>query len=457
MDNFDINKLDTLSLEEMRHILMAEMERDKLLVKENHFVLFRYEVAEGALVLLYADKEQRLVHRVVNDYSHQTKDELFDDEEFYKVRAIFGKIIKEPDYPKNGVERFRLRTGVEVVTEYSCVLDDDGKVVSVIGQYMSLLQTRDDLQDTFRRLNRDAAVVDALQHSYESMIRVDLSDQSFEVLSGTPEVMQASKACKTFMDLGKLFCHYFILPEYQPGFMQFIDDINVQERLQANKVLVFEYQTRNIGFCRARVVPSIINSNGEVIEALFTTERTIERKDEIAILRIAATTDSLTGLYNRFAGDKAISKNLELAEGGIYAIFDCDHFKSINDNLGHPVGDKCLIEVSHALRDTYPHEVIVRLGGDEFVLYVISKDLIEKTNREGFKALLSPLHERLAQIEIPEMKGKSPKMSCGVVAIPAGMKCELQYVYNRADKLLYVAKQAHNGLFKGVFLKEENK
>lgn len=457
MDIFDINKLESLSLEEMRHILVAEMERDKLLVTENHFVLFRYEVAEDALVLLFEDKDKQMVHKVYENYSKQPVSELFGTEQYYLVRSAFGSIVNDPEYPKSGVKELKLNNGTTVKGEYTCVFDDNGKVVSIIGQYMNVFQTREDLQDTFRRLNREVAVVDALQHSYETMIRIDMSDFSFEVLAGTPEVIQASKSCRSVMELGKLFCHYYVETAYQPSFMQFIDDMTVQERLQSNKVLVFEYMTKNIGFCRARVVPSIINSNGEVIEALFTTERSVEHKDEIAILRIAATTDALTGLYNRFAGDKAISQNLELAEGGVYAIFDCDHFKSINDNLGHPVGDKCLIEVSRALKDTYPHEIVVRLGGDEFVLFVVSKDLIEKTCSDGFKALLSPLHERLAQINIKEMRGKHPTMSAGVVAIPAGMKCELQDVYNRADRLLYVAKQAHNGLFKGVFLKEENK
>lgn len=453
-NTFDIDKIEALNFDEMRHMLEAEMERDKLLVKENHFVLFRYEVAEDALVLLFEDKDKHLVHQVYENYSTQPVAELFGLEQYYLICSTFNSIVNDPKYPKSGVKELKLNNGITVKGEYTCVFDNNGKVVSIIGQYMNVFQTRDDLQDTFKRLNREAAVVDALQHSYETMIRIDLRDLSFEILAGTPEVMQAAKSCSNVMELGKLFCHYYVETAYQSSFIQFVDDMTVQERLQSNKVLVFEYMTKNIGFCRARVVPSIINSNGEVIEALFTTERSVEHKDEIAILRIAATTDSLTGLYNRFAGDKAISQNLEEAEGGIYAIFDCDHFKSINDNLGHPVGDKCLIEVSRALRDTYPYEIVVRLGGDEFVLFVVSKDLVEKTRQEGFESLLNPLQERLAQIDIPELKGKSPTMSAGVVAIPAGMKCELQDIYNRADRLLYVAKNAHNGQFRGAFLKD---
>lgn len=457
MNTFDINRLETLTQDEMRHILMAEMERDKLLVAENHFVLFRYEVAEDALVLLFENKDKKMVHQVYENYSKQPVLELFGEEQYYRICAAFNGIAHDPKYPKSGVKELKLNDGTTVKGEYTCVFDDNGKVVSIIGQYMNTFQTREDLQDTFKMLNKEAAIIDALQHSYETMIRIDMSDLSFEILAGTPEVIQASKSCSDVMELGKLFCHFYVETAYQPSFMQFIDDLTAQERLQSNKVLVFEYMTKNIGFCRARVVPSNINSNGEVTEALFTTERSVEHKDEIAILRIAATTDSLTGLFNRYAGDKAISQNLELAEGGVYAIFDCDHFKSINDNLGHPVGDKCLIEVSRALRETYPHEIIVRLGGDEFVLFVVSKDLIEKTHSDGFKALLSPLHERLKQINIKELKGKSPTMSSGVVVIPSGMKCELQNVYNRADRLLYMAKQAHNGQFRGAFLKNDKK
>lgn len=452
MNIFNIDKIDTLSLVDMRHILQAEVERAKLLVKQNHFVLFRYEVAEDALILLYNDKNKEIVHRVIEHYSRQTSDYLFNDEELYRVRATFSNIINDPKYPKTGVEEFTLKTGVQIVTEYTCVYDFCGHVESVIGQYMNKFQTRDDLQDTFRMLNAQVAINDVLHRAFESLIKINLKDYSFEIIKGSPEILSAQRACKNAVELGDIFCRHFVEPEYHKGFMEFIDDIDIQERLQTNQFLIFEYKTKNIGICRARIVPGLMDSKGDVCDILFTTERVPEHTDEIAVLRIAATTDPLTGLLNRRAGDAAIAENLKQAQGGVYMMFDCDHFKSINDNLGHPVGDKYLVEVAKALKDVYANEVVVRLGGDEFVVYVSTRDMFSKVIFEGAEALLSPLFKRLSQIVIKEMNGKTPSMSAGVVIIPAGAEYSVEEIYPIADKKLYEAKITHNGRISSVTL-----
>lgn len=91
--------------------------------------------------------------------------------------------------------------------------------------------------------------------------------------------------------------------------------------------------------------------------------------------------DILTGLYNRrYFMDYMESLNERLAVNHKTAcmfLIDLDHFKTINDSLGHDIGDKLLIEVSERLRlyvkDTH---IVARLGGDEFIL--ISKESSEK-------------------------------------------------------------------------------
>jgi diguanylate cyclase (GGDEF)-like protein len=90
--------------------------------------------------------------------------------------------------------------------------------------------------------------------------------------------------------------------------------------------------------------------------------------------------DILTGLYNRrYFMEYMESLNERLAVNHKTAcifLIDLDHFKTINDSLGHDIGDKLLIEVSERLRlyvkDTH---MVARLGGDEFIL--ISKELSE--------------------------------------------------------------------------------
>jgi len=91
--------------------------------------------------------------------------------------------------------------------------------------------------------------------------------------------------------------------------------------------------------------------------------------------------DMLTGLYNRrHFMEYMESLNERLAENNKLAclfLIDLDHFKTINDSLGHDIGDKLLIEVSrrieHYVKETH---MVARLGGDEFIL--VSKELNEE-------------------------------------------------------------------------------
>lgn len=83
--------------------------------------------------------------------------------------------------------------------------------------------------------------------------------------------------------------------------------------------------------------------------------------------------DALTGLLNRFSLQSQLEQALAMArreKRALAVVFlDLDRFKTINDTMGHAVGDGLLIEVARRLRDNVRHsDVIARLGGDEFVV-----------------------------------------------------------------------------------------
>lgn len=121
-----------------------------------------------------------------------------------------------------------------------------------------------------------------------------------------------------------------------------------------------------------RYVP-VRNSEGRLIEIegiiLDITERKLA-EEKIALL---ARTDGLTGLANRATFIERLSQAFAAAERGApsFAIFylDLDHFKEVNDTLGHPVGDLLLQEVSARIKNcTRESDVVARLGGDEFAI-----------------------------------------------------------------------------------------
>lgn len=93
-------------------------------------------------------------------------------------------------------------------------------------------------------------------------------------------------------------------------------------------------------------------------------------------LNLLATTDYLTGLYNRKYFVEAVQRDLELAKResivSALAIFDLDHFKDVNDTYGHQAGDTVLRVLADTVRrELRPYDIFARYGGEEFVLYIM--------------------------------------------------------------------------------------
>jgi len=87
-----------------------------------------------------------------------------------------------------------------------------------------------------------------------------------------------------------------------------------------------------------------------------------------------ADTDLLTGLTMRTAAQKQIEEHLKTDEHGVMMLLDLDRFKSVNDRLGHQMGDTVLIDVATDLKRMFRNsDVLSRLGGDEFVVYMNSE------------------------------------------------------------------------------------
>jgi diguanylate cyclase len=114
-----------------------------------------------------------------------------------------------------------------------------------------------------------------------------------------------------------------------------------------------------------------------------------------------ATHDALTGLYNRQYFIENLQKQMNsLIENGQYSfllLIDLDHFKNINDSLGHDVGDQLLQSVVSRLQQHIPTNCIVaRLGGDEFIIIgntIIDREICERTALNISENLIAKLKE----------------------------------------------------------------
>lgn len=115
---------------------------------------------------------------------------------------------------------------------------------------------------------------------------------------------------------------------------------------------------------------ALLDEYGEPMELLSYIRDITAVKENERVWVQAALTDSLTGLPNRRAFERAAARRVADGEGDdCVALFDLDRFKSINDRFGHDMGDvvlKAFAEV--ALKLTRPGDIMARLGGEEFGL-----------------------------------------------------------------------------------------
>ncbi|QOJ24515.1 MAG: diguanylate cyclase [Gammaproteobacteria bacterium] len=160
-------------------------------------------------------------------------------------------------------------------------------------------------------------------------------------------------------------------------------------------------------------------------------------------LEYFALTDMLTELPNRRSGMEALAETWSVANrsGQLMAVMllDIDHFKAINDNYGHAIGDKVLKEISAIIRKTARKgDTFCRMGGEEFLV------VCQLGNSDAKSVILFAERLRLQisqqQINIGEIHIQIT-ISIGVALKEPGMKSE-DHLVNAADKALYAAKNA---------------
>lgn len=164
--------------------------------------------------------------------------------------------------------------------------------------------------------------------------------------------------------------------------------------------------------------------------AELSAQKELEEK-----LRTLATTDELTGIYNRRHFFELAAAELERA--GRYgrrtslAMLDIDHFKAVNDDLGHAAGDATLRALTAIMRkEVRSIDVVARIGGEEFAL------LFPETPLRAAEATVERLRRIVA--ERPLVAGRRLTVSVGVAE--QRPKESLEELLKRADAGLYQAK-----------------
>lgn len=149
-----------------------------------------------------------------------------------------------------------------------------------------------------------------------------------------------------------------------------------------------------------------------------------------------ATTDTLTGLHNRRALDRALQRLVDRAAPFTVAHLDLDFFKVVNDTYGHAAGDYVLQEVARILlEETRNDDTVARVGGDEFVLVFAGL-----TNREQLSAIASRIIKRLEDPIAFDGENCRVSASIGLVSTTHYSDIDIDRMLVDADMALYQSK-----------------
>ncbi|GAM57441.1 GGDEF domain [Vibrio ishigakensis] len=161
-------------------------------------------------------------------------------------------------------------------------------------------------------------------------------------------------------------------------------------------------------------------------------------------LQALAITDGLTGVYNRGYFDVELEKEIKrLARNPTpltLVLVDIDHFKQVNDTLGHTIGDDFLQRVAVELKRIFRRSTdsVCRYGGEEFAI------ILPNTDAKGVEVLVEKLREALKLANLPHPNGRALTVSIGVT-ITQNADFSSSTLINSADDALYaVKKQGRN-------------
>ncbi|ETP72690.1 diguanylate cyclase (GGDEF) domain-containing protein [Lachnospiraceae bacterium JC7] len=219
--------------------------------------------------------------------------------------------------------------------------------------------------------------------------------------------------------------------------LNFLDKGSYEERLKEGHSLSHEFLDRHGRWIRVQLIEVDRDESGKLVHVIWAFESIDEDRKQRENLKLMAETDAMTGIRNRNSGEARIKEEMKSGSKGMFILVDADHFKAINDNFGHDVGDKVIIAIAGCMKRTFRDtDVVFRLGGDEFAAFAPS---VEK--EEIGRRIINRLYDNINMIDIPEMNGRKISISVGATFYPISKFDNFDLLYQRADKGMYESKK----------------
>lgn len=436
----DVSELIGLKqeLEERTKALTISEERFRIALEKTSNIIFDYDLISGNIMHSSAPKKSMdFITNIKEAQKELIIGGVISEDSMPEFEQAFSR-VENGDHQAECVVRVILATGRKIWNKISMtsVMDSTGKSVRAIG----MIEDITDQKETELALARG--------EQYRSAILSDsFATYIINITKGVFENYQTSEGVPyrtgdSYDEYVQKYSSEVLSLEFQ---RQYIDKFSRKNLINANdrgvKDINLDYicEKSDGTSCWQRLsLRMFLDIDTKDLKGFCYVTDIDEKKREEISLKNKSERDPLTMLYNKTASEekiKALLSDKEFVVGGVFMIIDLDRFKQINDNYGHPFGDKVLVDTARGFmrcfRDT---DIVGRIGGDEFCVF-----LYGIRSQKNIHEIAKRLCEISRNIPFPD-KNFSPSCSIGI-SISDGDK-DFKELYKEADEALYRVKNS---------------
>ena len=373
-----------------------------------------------------------------NDYElgWRAQADAYRDDDMQVIKSGRGKLlIEEPQTTPSG-------DTITLLTSKIPLRDSSGGIAGVLGMYLDITD-RKRAEEALRA--SEAKYLDLFQSTRDAILTLDPVSIAFG--SANPAAVTLFGAeCEAAL---RSMRPWELSPERQPDGCASMEKaremVNTAMRVGSHSFEWIHMRVDGREFPADVLLTRVMHGQNTL---LYATIRDItDRKKTEAVIIQMARYDALTGLANRRVFveelDRAMARSRRSDKGLAVLYLDLDHFKDVNDTLGHPVGDELLKAVADRLRRNMREvDTVARFGGDEFA--VVMSDVADPAEaallaEKLLKCLAEPFHIGGNEIRT----GTSIGISTYGNDTP-----DAETILTHADVALYRAKNEGRGTFR---------
>jgi diguanylate cyclase (GGDEF)-like protein/PAS domain S-box-containing protein len=353
----------------------------QLTMKNLNTGIFKIKKTNNGKVIytLMEGKQSECIKLTTDIIYGKTPFDLFPPEEAEFINSQYQKVFEG--------KKVKFESNFEKKIYYNELspIFQDGEIIEAIGSFSDITE----LKRTKEKLwEKEQSFQSIIEHHTDAVFTIDITGNFIE---NNPIAEQLTGYTQEEL-VGTPFTN-IIIGEYLDETLCFFYKVTHGEVQNFNTGIV--HKNGESVYLNVTSIPNVIN--GQITEIYVMAKDITKQRNIQESNAFWAYHDSLTGLPNRRWLDERLKNEVNIANKNNHKLavmyLDLDRFKSINDTLGHPIGDNLLEQIADRLKGIIQSEnLLARMGGDEFMILIPMIESVEEST-ELAKKLLGSLEK----------------------------------------------------------------